>query len=175
MDSPQLADFLRAGVISPILKRESKESVITKVGEPDDWKGRIEGIGWHEPVIDDFRDAEHWHYGSICVSFNPEGLVSGMSLDYSEALKPISIVDAFTGVPERPFSLRQLIDFLDTEGIEHFRPAGSDICVQTAGDVAVGCRHGECANDSPVNYLFHHTNGEQAGGDQPATRDGVDA
>jgi len=155
-------------VIPPIRKRDSKDSVVTKIGKPDDWMGRIAGIGWDEPVIEDFRDAEHLNYGSICVSFDSEGLVSGMSLDYSEVIKRISIADAFKGMPKRSFTLGQLIDFLDREGIEHFRPAGSDTCVQTEGDVGVGCRHGDCCKDSRVNYLFHSTNArEQAAVSNP--------
>jgi hypothetical protein len=147
--SENLAVFLRDGVIPPIDKGDSKQFVIRKLGAPDDWKGRIDDIGWNEPLIEDFQETRHWHYGSVVVSF-AEDCVSDMSIWYDGKLDSVEIKEAFGDFPKTCPILADLISFMERERIGFVCPEGIDACILTDGGVSIGCRNGIGSENSPV-------------------------
>ncbi|RYD82932.1 MAG: hypothetical protein EOP84_08660 [Verrucomicrobiaceae bacterium] len=159
MESQQLAEFLRSGVIQPLrfgLSRESTEAIL---GAPDDWTGRIAGIGWEEPTIDLYREALHWHYGSLCVSFDESGLLTSLSITYgyTEIFGRIRFPSLFAGLPSECFSVGELCEFLRRHAIAYDSSYSefSDVALITEGEIAAGTSGANNLPESAVTSLFH--------------------
>jgi len=161
MDSPLLIEYMRTGTIRPLAKGDTKNQVESKLGPPDDWKGRIPHIGWTGPPLTDFHDSWGWHYGSLCICF-PEPFLYGLpgvSLDYTEITKPIHFPHPFTDLPSSSFTIRDLIDLLEHHGVEFedLRPDRVEGLILTSeGGVAVTSRDRNCSPKALVGYLFPH-------------------
>jgi hypothetical protein len=153
MESP-LVQYLRTGTIAPLKKGEPKAQVEATLGKPDDWRGRITCFTWEAPPLADFRDSQGWSYGSLGVQFDDRGLHNGMTLDYSEVLRPIQFLPPFHGLPATPFSVRDLIEMMDTYQImfEDTRGDRDWPFILTEGGVAVATLHG---NVSPKARVIH--------------------
>jgi hypothetical protein len=164
MQSSLLLEYMRTGNITPLKKGDSKNEVEAKLGAPDDWKGRRGGIGWEGPLLTDYHDSWAWHYGSLCVSFPQPELygLPGISLSYSDVLKPIGFPPPFTALPHACFTLRELIDLLreadvqfsDNRDDRDARDAGAVIVSE--GGVGVFTLHGNCSPKAQVTHLFPH-------------------
>jgi hypothetical protein len=161
MESSLLLEYLRTGTISPLAKADSKRQVESKLGKPDDWKGRVAGIGWEGPPFADFHDSWAWHYGSLCVCFPHPQLhgLPGIHLDYSELLKPVRFAPPFTDLPSSTFTISELIDLLRSHDIQFndLRPDRfQGLVLVSEGGVAVSSRAGYCSSSAHVTYLFPH-------------------
>jgi hypothetical protein len=155
IQSHLLAEYMRTGMIIPLTKDDRKRDVERKLGPPDDWKGRAWGFGWEGSLLADFRESWAWHYGSLCIRF-PDESRTEVFLDYSEILKPICFRSPFADLPNRKFTLRELVDMLRTfeihfEDYRDVRPV--DSILVTEGGVAVFTEGGNCAPSARVLYL----------------------
>ena len=161
MQSSLLLEYMRTGNITPLKKGDSKSEVEGKLGAPDDWKGRVGGIGWEGQLLTDYHDSWAWHYGSLCVRFPQPELygLPGISLDYSEILQPIRFATPFTDLPPTSFTTRELIDLLRHHDVqfEDLRPDRIEgLVLISEGGVAVSSRRGDPSPKAQVSYLFPH-------------------
>ena len=161
MHSSLFLEYMRTGTIPPLAKEDTKSEVESKLGPPDDWKGRIGGIGWEGPPFADFQDSWAWHYGSLCVRFPDPSLygLPGISLDFSDIFKPIRFLAPFGDLPSASFTIRELIDMLRSHDIqfEDLRPDRVEgLVLVSEGGVAVTSRGGDCSPNARVTYLFPH-------------------
>jgi hypothetical protein len=147
MHSSSLVEYMRHGTIAPLVKGDSKRDVEAKLGPPEDWKGRVGGIGWDGPLLSDYHESWAWHYGSLCVTFPDVNLygVPGVSLSYSTILKPIRFPSPFSELPPSPFSIEQLADLLRRYDVRFDQPeAGESYNLLSAGGIAVVAQRGIC-------------------------------
>lgn len=125
------------------------------LGSPQDWKGRTAGIGWEGPTITDCHESWAWHYGSLCISFSDTRLARlfpGVSLDYSGILKPVFFRSPFQELPQVPFTISELTDFLLHHGVR-FRMS-CDYMLISEGGVAAVTRAGDTSPSAPVDYFW---------------------
>jgi hypothetical protein len=97
----------------------------------------------------------------LCVCFPDPSLngLPGISLDYTDVLKPIRFPGPFSDLPAAPFTIQELIDMLDRHGIQFddSRPDRVEGFVLTSeGGVAASSRGGNCSPKARVAHLFPH-------------------
>ena len=158
MQSQLLIEYMRTGAITPLKKGDTKSQVESKLGAPDDWKGRIAGIGWVGSLFADYHDSWAWHYGSLCVCFADPRISGppGISLSYSDALKPIGFPPPFAELPQNRFTLRDLIDLLRSHDVRFNDNRGDrefGSVLVSEGGVGVVTLHGDCSPKAQVLYL----------------------
>jgi hypothetical protein len=159
MKSRLLVEYMRTGAITPLKRGESKREIEAKLGPPDDWKGRVSGFGWVGPLLTDYHDSWAWHFGSLCVRFPQPELygLPGISLSYSDVLKPIGFPPPFAELPQTCFTLRELINLLRGHKIQFNDYRGDREAagvLVSEGDIGVGTLHGNCSPKSRVTYLW---------------------
>jgi len=157
MESPLLLEYLRAGTIAPLKKGDSKEVVEAKLGVPDDWKGRVPGIGWCEPLLTNHHQSWAWHYGSLCIGFpdpslsGPPGISLNMGID-----GPVHFPPPFSALPTA-LKLRDIVGLLDKHRVPYndYRGVrGAEFLLISEGDVCVYTRDWSCSPSAQVIYLL---------------------
>jgi len=163
MQSPLLLEYMRTGAISPLKKTDTKREVEAKLGTPEDWIGRIVCFNWSGALLADFHDSWAWQYGSLCVSFSHPGLPKGygppgISLSYGMGGEPIVFPPPFEELPQRPFTLGELIELLQLNHIQFNdnrgdRPGQKPVIV-SEGAVGVATLHCKRSPNAEVIYLY---------------------
>jgi hypothetical protein len=156
MNSASLAEYLSTGVISPLRREDQKSDVEQRLGPPNDWKGRIQGIGWDDPPIANFHDAGHWQYGALTVSFDQADRFTDIFLDYSGILTPTHFPAVFADLPQCPFSLTDLLALLDASGISYNRQGLSDPALVTGAGIAAAAS--DALPTAPILFLYSFHN-----------------
>jgi hypothetical protein len=157
MSSGPLVQFLQTGIIDPLTGRDSKHDVEVKLGSPSDWAGRIVCFTWSGPILSDFRDSRHWTYGSLTVGFDAVGFYRSILLNYLPKEEPAKFLPPFSELPERAFSVRDLIDFMRRNSIffEDNRGDRALPMILTEGGV-VAHALGGCSPGSRISWLHTH-------------------
>ena len=160
MQSSLLLEYMRTGTVSPLNKADTKREVEVKLGTPEDWAGRRRSIGWTGPLIADFHDSWAWHYGSLCVEFPHPSLygLPGIVLSYGMMGVPIRFPPPFEELPQKRFTLGELIELLQVNDIQFNdnrgdRPDQKPVIV-SEGAVCVATLHCKRSPDAEVIYLY---------------------
>lgn len=149
-----LAQFLRTGIMDPLTRRDTKRDVETKLGSPDDWTGRIICFTWPGPLLFDFHESENWHYGSLTIGFGAAGLYRSIGLSYFPPERPVNFSPPFSELPEKPFCVRDLINFMRRHSISFDDNRGDRALpmILTEGGV-VAHALGDCSPKAPISWL----------------------
>jgi hypothetical protein len=172
MNSGLLAQFLRTGIIDPLTTGDSKHDVKTKLGNPSDWAGRIVCFTWPGPILFDFHDSQHWTYGCLTVGFDTRGFYRSVLLSYDAPEKLPRFFPPFSELPEEPFSVRELIDFMRKHSItfEDNRGDRAKPMILTEGGVVAHALR-DCSPKAPISWLHTYDGTDSTVTKEPGQKD----